>query len=646
MVLAPYVGVVTATAYGASALRRWAIVGALAWAGAMLWSLALQDRASLISLAFALGVSGLAASLIAKESRTRLVGSLASLGVTAILLHCRFEPSVSAALWAPSAIGSALLAIGAVLLARRSNDRRGLVPALWIWSAVLSGFLAIHDAGDPRTFPALFSAAALGLALLHAQWRQRGLAETSLAAAGLGFASLLGPAVAGAALAGKLPPITLMETTTAAIVLLATAAFVARRRKVEPWFGDSLATAALICGLTGLFLLLRLIAVGAVAPGVALDALTEASFRSLALLVAGLLASARSSEQESAIARYRGPILLGAGLLHAFCVQVLALNPLWGVAKVFGPPFIDSLAIAYLAPALLALAAARRNSVSRQGWLGFCAASAFSFGLVWLFLETRRLFHGPQLYSGPDLLGRCEAAVYALLVLTVAWALFQVTNRLAQRSQALSPIAHGVGLVAKVAAWTGVVVAIWVFGYYASPWWGPIGRPMEGGSAAFLLALYAGGAIALYALHRASQARGFARLATALKAGIVFQGFLLITLGLRWAFRGADMHTALASERMATWAFSAMWALYGLGVLMLGVVRRDVILRWAGLIVLLGTAVKVLLFDMARLDGVIRAASFLVVGGLLLVAALASRRLSGGWGAAREAKVEPASESA
>jgi uncharacterized membrane protein len=46
--------------------------------------------------------------------------------------------------------------------------------------------------------------------------------------------------------------------------------------------------------------------------------------------------------------------------------------------------------------------------------------------------------------------------------------------------------------------------------------------------------------------------------------------------------------------------------------------------------VLLVTAAKVLLFDMATLDGVVRAASFLAVGALFIAGALVVRRLNAG----------------
>jgi uncharacterized membrane protein len=54
---------------------------------------------------------------------------------------------------------------------------------------------------------------------------------------------------------------------------------------------------------------------------------------------------------------------------------------------------------------------------------------------------------------------------------------------------------------------------------------------------------------------------------------------------------------------------------------------HDRTIRWTGLALLLGTTAKVFLFDMATLQGVVRAGSFLALGVLLLCGALAARRL-------------------
>ena len=89
------------------------------------------------------------------------------------------------------------------------------------------------------------------------------------------------------------------------------------------------------------------------------------------------------------------------------------------------------------------------------------------------------------------------------------------------------------------------------------------------------------------------------------------------------------MATANAEARLETWAFSAIWALYGVAAVVLGARLRDLAVRWTGLAVLLFTTAKVFIFDMARLDGVVRAASFLALGALLIAAALAARRFGG-----------------
>jgi uncharacterized membrane protein len=88
------------------------------------------------------------------------------------------------------------------------------------------------------------------------------------------------------------------------------------------------------------------------------------------------------------------------------------------------------------------------------------------------------------------------------------------------------------------------------------------------------------------------------------------------------------MREGLDRGGLETWTFSAVWAAFGLVVLFRASARKDVALRWLGLIVLLVTAAKVLLFDMATLDGVVRAASFLAVGALFIAGALVARRLN------------------
>jgi uncharacterized membrane protein len=185
------------------------------------------------------------------------------------------------------------------------------------------------------------------------------------------------------------------------------------------------------------------------------------------------------------------------------------------------------------------------------------------------------------------------------------------------------------------AAWVGGAALAFssvVFWYAASPWWGSLAEPLHSPlDVALLFGLYAAGASAsLWLARRGSLTPPeFARFATT--AGVI-DVFVLVTLMIRYAFEGVHMRVGLREASLETWTFSAVWGLFGLAVLLIGGARRDLTLRWLGLAVLLGTVAKVFLFDMARLEGAARAASFLALGVLLLAGALAARRLNAGAG--------------
>jgi uncharacterized membrane protein len=104
--------------------------------------------------------------------------------------------------------------------------------------------------------------------------------------------------------------------------------------------------------------------------------------------------------------------------------------------------------------------------------------------------------------------------------------------------------------------------------------------------------------------------------------------FVALSLAIRRLYQGGDMRAALEAGSLETWTYSALWAVFGAGVLGYGAVRKDPALRWSGLAVLLFVTGKVFLFDMSQLEGVVRAASFLGLGAVLVFAALAARRFS------------------
>lgn len=97
--------------------------------------------------------------------------------------------------------------------------------------------------------------------------------------------------------------------------------------------------------------------------------------------------------------------------------------------------------------------------------------------------------------------------------------------------------------------------------------------------------------------------------------------FVFVTLETRRAFWGTDI-----SLNFGTWAtdaelyaYSAVWIVFALVLLAVGILRRSVLLRYASLTVLMVTIFKVFLIDMSGLTGLFRVASFLGLG-LTLIA--------------------------
>ena len=75
-------------------------------------------------------------------------------------------------------------------------------------------------------------------------------------------------------------------------------------------------------------------------------------------------------------------------------------------------------------------------------------------------------------------------------------------------------------------------------------------------------------------------------------------------------------------------AVSALWALVGLGLLVVGLLRGSAALRYAGLALFGLSLAKIFLYDLAELSSVARAFSFIFVGGLLLAGGFFLQRLS------------------
>ncbi len=95
-------------------------------------------------------------------------------------------------------------------------------------------------------------------------------------------------------------------------------------------------------------------------------------------------------------------------------------------------------------------------------------------------------------------------------------------------------------------------------------------------------------------------------------------GFLWATLSVRWAWQGNDIASWKGFLQGETYSYSVVWLVIGVVLLSVGsrLDARSLRLASAGLVVL--TVLKVFLIDMANLEGILRALSFIGLGAVLI----------------------------
>ncbi|WP_349369440.1 DUF2339 domain-containing protein [Salinarimonas sp.] len=277
---------------------------------------------------------------------------------------------------------------------------------------------------------------------------------------------------------------------------------------------------------------------------------------------------------------------------------------------------LNWLLVGYGVPAVaFALAArlldrTRRDNVSR-----FSESLAFVFGAFLVFFQIRHALHGGDpLAPTVDHLEAGLMATAALAFSTLATRIdllrrdpVTTWGSLAFAALALAFVAGGLGIAANPLLTDEAIVG------------GPIFNSLL---PAYLLpaALAAGLAYA---------ARG-ARPPWFVEAA----GWLSLALGTAWvglAIRQAAQGARIGIERAATegemWAYSA--ALIGLGIAALaaGFAREDRRARLVGVAFFAAAVLKVFLIDLANLEGVMRAVSFIGLGLALVAIGLAYQRL-------------------
>jgi uncharacterized membrane protein len=77
----------------------------------------------------------------------------------------------------------------------------------------------------------------------------------------------------------------------------------------------------------------------------------------------------------------------------------------------------------------------------------------------------------------------------------------------------------------------------------------------------------------------------------------------------------AELHTLHA---VRDFTYSAVWMVYGSGLMLIGFWKRSAFLRWQAIVLLALTAAKVFFYDIEALERGYRIAAFIVLGAILL----------------------------
>jgi uncharacterized membrane protein len=240
--------------------------------------------------------------------------------------------------------------------------------------------------------------------------------------------------------------------------------------------------------------------------------------------------------------------------------------------------------------------------------------------LAYLVLQVRVLFHGPVIAARRGA-GIAELGVDTLLFLAGAIALM-VGARLRQSGQLLLA-----AIAASVLALAVAALGLWLF---ANPLFS--GAPVAGGALLnTLLVGYGLPSVLAFVLAREASRPDRVpgpealRLGTGIAAIVTL--FLFVTLETRRVFQGPVIAFWQATSEAEWYAYSAVWLVLGLVLLAYGLWRKSTTMRLASGLFVLASVAKVFLFDMAGLQGILRAASFIGLGLALIAIGLVYQKL-------------------
>jgi uncharacterized membrane protein len=325
------------------------------------------------------------------------------------------------------------------------------------------------------------------------------------------------------------------------------------------------------------------------------------SFAVAWLLVA--LGLARAARLDPRPARLWGMrVVTGLAATALIGGSLLAVNPLIAFEPVGDWPLLNWLPFAYALPALLLAAVAREIEASAERGLATWLQGLAGFlGLLFVSLEIRQLFQGRVLMLGD--IGLAELSCLVIAWLLIALGLFRLSAHVRQAQ-----------FLVMARALMGLAVTALVLGSLLSA--NPLLSAQDVGGwplLNWLIPAYAVPAllVAILSGHLQDPKRPWIALAPASLALLL--GFAFVTLELRQWFQGSRLDLGGVSSA-ENYAYSVGWILYGVALLVAGILRGGATLRWASLAIVVLAMGKVFLFDASQLTGLYRVASFLGLG--------------------------------
>jgi uncharacterized membrane protein len=242
-------------------------------------------------------------------------------------------------------------------------------------------------------------------------------------------------------------------------------------------------------------------------------------------------------------------------------------------------------------------------------------AAAALFALLTLAMLVRHAMHGGVINSAAPTLA--EQAIYTLIAIGAGAILVAIDRR-----SPSSVLRYGSMAVGVVSAAFVVIQHFLVLN--------PLFTDESTGQIpvfnllflAYLLPAVAAGGLALYA--RGKRPKWYSAM-LALVAALL--AFAYATLSVRRLFKGEFIGLWSGLGQLETYTYSALWLVIGVALLTAGVWLKSQVLRIASAVLIAVAVLKVFLFDMSELEGVLRALSFIGLGAVLIGIGLFYQRL-------------------